>query len=301
MALLLPALLGAPVVAQPNVSGADSLQADSGAWYRAALAVGAYAGAGMFVMENTWYRDREIVRFHFYDDSRAYLQVDKFGHAFGAYVQSYTGYHWLRRSGMTRMSAILYGASWGILLQTPIEIMDGIHEGWGFSWADMAANSLGSGLVIAQAALLDEQLIRFKFGYAPSRYADLANGYLGSSAPSRLLEDYNGHTYWLSIPLARLMPAQAPPIPPWLCLAVGYGANGMIGEIENLGSYGGATIPQVERYRQYYLSLDVDWSRVGVHSRVLRAVLSGINLVKVPLPALEVPSVGRVRLCWMCS
>ena len=280
-------------------SSSDSIEAFRGTWYRAAVAVGTYASVGMIVMEHTWYRDRDLVRFHFYDDSQAYLQVDKFGHAFGSYLQSYAGYHWFLKAGATTREAILSGASWGFLLQTPIEIMDGIHEGWGFSWSDMAANAVGSGLVIGQAMLFDEQIARYKFSYAPSRYAAIANGYLGTSPLSRLLEDYNGHTYWLSVPLARLAGAER--LPPWLCLSVGYGANGMIGEMENITSYEGMDIPPIDRYRQYYLSLDVDWSRVRVRSRLLRAVLRGVGFVKVPFPSLEFMSRGRIRPCLTCN
>jgi uncharacterized protein YfiM (DUF2279 family) len=119
----------------------------------------------MAVMERVWYRDRDRVPFHFFNDIAAYLQVDKAGHAFGAYVQSYAGYHWLRHAGLSRSSALLYGGGLGVILQAPIEVMDGIHEGWGFSWGDMAANAAGSALVVGQELLLSEQFIKFKFSY----------------------------------------------------------------------------------------------------------------------------------------
>jgi hypothetical protein len=199
------------------------------------LLSGAYWVGGMAVMERVWYRYRVRVPFHFFNDNAAYLQVDKAGHAFGAYVQSYVGYHWLRHAGLSRSSALLYGGGLGVILQTPIEVMDGIHEGWGFSWGDMAANTAGSALVVGQELLLGEQLIKFKFSYWGSEYAAMANGYLGTTTLERLLEDYNGHTYWLSIPLGRLTPGDG--VPRWLNVAVGYGANGMIGEFENLSEF----------------------------------------------------------------
>jgi hypothetical protein len=52
----------------------------------------------MAVMERVWCRDRDRVLFHFFNDNAADPQVDKAGHAFGAYVQSYVGYHWLRHA-----------------------------------------------------------------------------------------------------------------------------------------------------------------------------------------------------------
>lgn len=261
------------------------------------LATGAYLAIGTPVMERTWYRDRERVPFHFFDDNGGYLQVDKFGHAFGAYVQSYVGYHWLRRSGFSEGTSLAFGGGLGLILQTPIEVMDGIHEGWGFSWGDMAANAAGSGLVVGQVLLFRDQLVKYKFSYRESPYADMANGYLGESAIERLLEDYNGHTYWLSIPLARVLPVDR--VPPWLNLAVGYSADGMIGEFENLEEYRGVPIPELSRERQYLLTLDVDWTRLAPDSPLLKSILTALTFVKLPLPTLELDSRGRWRGHWL--
>ena len=85
-----------------------------------------YLGA-MLVLQNTWYKDRKVVPFHFYNDSRDYLQVDKCGHAFAAYVESYIGYQCLVNAVVSKTNALIYGGTLGLVLQTPIEIMDGIH------------------------------------------------------------------------------------------------------------------------------------------------------------------------------
>jgi hypothetical protein len=47
--------------------------------------------------------------------------------------KSYIGYHWLRSAGVFRNKALIYGGSLGFVLQAPIEIFDGLYEGWGFS------------------------------------------------------------------------------------------------------------------------------------------------------------------------
>jgi uncharacterized protein YfiM (DUF2279 family) len=258
---------------------------------------GAYAAGGFLVMERVWYSDQERVPFHFFNDNSAYLQVDKFGHAFGSYVQSHVGYHVMRRAGVSRSKALVYGGMVGLVLQTPIEIMDGLHEGWGFSWGDMAANAAGSALVVGQELVFGEQLVRYKFSYRESAYARMANGYLGTTTLERLLEDYNGHTYWLSAPLARLSGVEA--FPPWLSIAFGYGANGMFGEFENITEHNGASIPETARYRQFLVSLDVDWARVPARSPIVQTLLVGLTFAKLPFPALEVASDGRVRGYWL--
>ena len=117
-----------------------------------------------------WYKDHERVPFHFYNDNKGYLQIDKFGHAFGAYFESYIGYHWLRSAGVSRNKSLLYGGTLGFLLQAPIEIFDGIYEGWGFSWGDMLANTSGAALLIGQEALFNDQIIKYKFSMSPSEY-----------------------------------------------------------------------------------------------------------------------------------
>jgi hypothetical protein len=82
------------------------------------------------------------------------------------------------------------------MLQLPIEIWDGMYEGWGFSWSDVGANALGSALVIGQELAFQEQIVKYKFSFSPSPYAPKANGYLGNGF-DELFYDYNGHTYWL--------------------------------------------------------------------------------------------------------
>lgn len=294
----LPAVLGLLLAAhaasaQSNAAADDSAMTNI-RYRNAVLALtGAYVVGSLPVMERVWYRDRERVPFHFANDNAGYLQVDKFGHALGAHVQSHLGYNLLRRSGMSRSQALLYGGTLGLVLQTPIEIMDGLHEGLGFSWGDMAANAAGSALLVGQVLLGDDQIVRYKFSYRPSRYAATANGYLGTTAVERLLEDYNGHTYWLTVPLRTLV--QNGSVPPWLSIAFGYGADGMYGEFANITEYRGVTIPETDRLRQFLLSLDVDWSRIETEWQVLRAVFAGLTFVKLPFPALELTSDGRLR------
>jgi len=254
---------------------------------------GAYYAGSLYLLSQTWYKDRAVVPFHLYDDTGFYLQMDKLGHAFGASVYSQIGYRALLKAGYSRKTALYAGATAGLVLMTPVEIMDGIHEGYGFSWGDMAANATGSALVLLQELRLAEQVVKLKFSYAESPYARNANGYLGRTGFERFVSDYNGQTYWLSAPVNRF--ARASALPPWLNVAVGYSANGMYGERHNLRSYRGVPIPEAVRHRQYLLSLDVDWSRIETRSRALRVVLGALGPLKLPFPALEYNSQDGLR------
>jgi len=283
--------------AQDSIAKTDSAQLNKKYFYKVVAIESAYYVGAMLVLQNTWYRDHPIVPFHFYNDTKGYLQVDKFGHAFGAYVESYIGYKSLQNAGFSKTKALIYGGTLGLILQTPIEIMDGLHDGWGFSWGDMAANAIGSGLVVGQELLFNEQVIKYKFSYWESNYSHSANNYLGKTTLNRLLKDYNGHTYWLSLPVTKLIHNKH--IPGWLNVAGGYGANGMYGEFENLSGYNGVAIPVTRRYRQYLLSLDIDWTKIKTRSKFMKALLQGMTFIKLPFPALEYNSMRKFKGYWM--
>ena len=206
------------------------------------------------------------------------------------------GYHFLKHYGFTKSEALYFGATLGFVLQLPVELMDGFHEGYGFSWGDIAANTTGSVLLAGQELLLNDQVVKYKFSYRESPYSQNANGYLGESGFDRLMSDYNGHTYWLSAPVFRLIFRKAPR---WLNMALGYSANGMYGEFENIREYQGMAIPETPRYRQLLLSPDIDWTRIQTNSGFLKILLKGLTFFKMPLPAIEYNSMGRLKGYWL--
>lgn len=251
-----------------------------------------YLGS-MSYLQFVWYKDAQRVPFHFYNDSKGYLQIDKCGHAFGAYMESYIGYHWLRSAGVSRKKALIFGGPLGLVLQTPIEIFDGLYEGWGFSASDMVANAMGSALVMSQELLFRDQIVKYKLSYWRSEYAKQSNGYLGSNSLESFFADYNSHTYWLSINANKLILKSR--LPSWLNISVGYSANGMFGEFKNRRYYRGVLLPETARTRQFLLSLDVDWTRIKTRSRFLKSVFQSMFIIKLPFPALEINSQGKIK------
>lgn len=256
------------------------------------LYTGLMAGLGF-----VWYKDAERVPFHLYKDGKGYLQIDKTGHAYGAYVESYLCYKWLRKAGVSKNKSLLFGGTMGLVMQTPIEVFDGIYENWGFSWSDMAANTAGSALLIGQEILFDRQFLQYKFGFRRSEYADQSNGMLGDNGLESLFYDYNGHTYWLSTNVNNFIKNDK--IPGWLNLAVGYSANGMFGEFENRATWGGVPLPDTERYRQLLLSPDIDWTKIPTNSKFLKDLFHALNFIKFPAPAIEFSKVEGVKGYWI--
>jgi uncharacterized protein YfiM (DUF2279 family) len=246
--------------------------------------------AGTFyALDKAWYAGYDRSAFHTFDDSGEWLQMDKAGHLFSAYTLGSWGHALLDRCATKPRMADLAGGSLGLLFLSGVEVLDGTSSGWGFSWSDMAANVGGAGLFIGQELAWGEQRLYLKLSAHGTSYAAQRPDLLGEGIAERTLKDYNGQTIWLSANLDRFAPDRG--LPPWLNVAVGYGAEGMISafpvELQEQGMGDG-------RYRQFYLSPDVDLTRIPTRSKVLRTVLFVLNGVKVPLPALEFRSTGKV-------
>ena len=248
--------------------------------------------AGTSYLNYIWYKDHERTSFHFYNDSRGHLQMDKAGHAFSAYYESLIGYHALRQAGANKKKALVFGGTLGIILQTPIEILDGMYEGWGFSWPDMAANTFGSFMFITQQAIWDEQIVLMKFSYSPSIYPSYHSD-LGTTHLNRFFLDYNAHTYWFSANIKKITGLAS--MPEWLNLALGYSANGMIGKLENPSFYVGEPFPHLDRYRQFLFSLDINFAKIPTEKKLLRNFYRAVNVIKIPFPTLEFNRIEGVK------
>jgi len=112
-----------------------------------------------------------------------------------------------------------------------------------------------------------------------------------------MLKDYNSQTYWLNVNLHDLFPSSR--IPGWLCMSLGYGARVMLGARENKWTEPDGTEmdrTDVRRYRRFFLSADVDLTRIHTRSKLLRTVFSVVNMVKIPAPTLEISSESGFRL-----
>ena len=270
-----------------NLYSFDSINAKIDKNFYKFLAVeGIVLTGAITYLKYQWYNDKERVPFHFYNDFKGWNQIDKLGHFYISYLESNVGYSLLKKFNFSEKKALHYGGFQGLILETPIEFFDAYHEGWGFSLSDMLANSFGSLFFIAQQKLFDEQLIRPKLSFSRSIYAQNANGLLGKdNLLSEFIYDYNGYTYWFSFSPKRIFKINK--IPEWINLSFGYGSNGMLGEFENKKTYKGKILPFYKRYRQYYLSLDINLSKIKTNSRPLKKIFNVLSYLKIPLPTIE--------------
>jgi uncharacterized protein YfiM (DUF2279 family) len=269
-------------------------------WLIGGIHVAAY-GSSLIALNNTWYKDYAKQSFHTFNDSREWLQVDKTGHAWSTYNLARASTSLWRWSGMDYKKSALIGGLSSMGYLTVIEFMDAHSAKWGWSWSDVVANVFGTGLYMSQELGWKEQRVQLKFSFHQNSYGDeelhaRANDLFGKSPLERMLKDYNAQTYWLSInPWSFNKNSQ---FPRWLNIAVGYGAAGMFGGFENKWTDNiGNEIVRTDqvRKRQFYLSPDIDFTKIPVRGKFWRTTFSILNAFKFPAPALMLDSKGKFK------
>ncbi len=239
-------------------------------------------GLSLVGLNQLWYADYEKSKLHTLNDNDEWLQMDKFGHVFSSYQVGRAGAELLHWSGVSKKDQLLYGATLGFGFLTVVEVFDGYSKEWGFSWGDMISNAAGTGLYVVQELLWEEQRVTLKYSFHQTKYASQRPDKLGEGLLEEILKDYNGQTYWLSANVHSFVKNDK--IPKWLNVAFGYGAEGMLAGNEETEAL---SFLNSDRKRQYYLSLDIDLSRIKTDSHFLKSVFSVLNVIKVPFPTLE--------------
>jgi uncharacterized protein YfiM (DUF2279 family) len=250
------------------------------------IAVG-YVG-GLAVLSHAWYNENEQTSFHFFNDNSEWKQMDKAGHFWSAFQESKGGVDALKQTGLSEKQAIWLGSLTGILLQTPIELLDGYQESYGASAGDLIANTTGSAAVLAQQLAWREIRIQPKFSFHKTKYAALRPNVLGNSLAVRALKDYNGQTYWLCVDVAKFLPKENN-YPKWLNLALGYGAEEMVYNDPDTNREIGLQELGVllNPYRQYYFTLDLNLRAIKTRNKVLKTAFYILDIFHLPAPALE--------------
>ncbi len=237
-----------------------------------------YAGT-IYGLSKTWYND-PLTNFRIADDSHEWKQMDKAGHLFSSYQICRHTAELYKKTGITKKQAIIYGAISGFFFQTPIEILDGFSPDYGFSPGDMAANLVGPALFVGQYVLWDEVRIVPKYSFHFTPLAEARPELLGRRRTEQWLKDYNGQTYWFSASPRSFAPGSN--WPPWLCFSVGYGIQNMVAaETEQSVELG------YRPYRQYYLSVDIDFTKIKTRSKLIKSLAFLLNSLKIPAPAAE--------------
>ncbi|TNE52919.1 MAG: DUF2279 domain-containing protein [Bacteroidetes bacterium] len=282
-------------------------------------------GGVLVLLHRDWVASGSTSSFHTTNDLGDWNQMDKMGHGLLAYNQSRWLYAGARWAGIRPRAAAWTGFAGGQLMMATLEVFDGYSTPGGFSWSDMGANLLGSGLFLAQQIGWEEQRIALKVSAWPKDYPseplypispagstgsttlqNRSDDIYGTGLASLFLKNYNANTVWLSLNPHSFFPQRATWLPKWLNVAVGMGADNLFAGQgyewkNNINCMGpdcaiyGLDSALYPRTRQFYLSFDIDLTRLPVQNRFLRLLAGALNIIKIPAPALELTDRGDVR------
>jgi hypothetical protein len=239
-----------------------------------------------------WYKDFPKTKFHFFNDAKEWQQMDKLGHLTVSYnfaKASSDLYEW---AGVNHKKASLIGGGYAFAYMLTFELLDAYNQEWGFSAPDLVANTSGVALFTIQDYFWNQQFLKPKFSSHHTSLAQYRPNILGSTPIQQLLKDYNGQTYWISFNPFYMINKETK-VPKWLCLSFGYSINNqLIGNGDTFIYTNGPTQLTFTPYRQYYLSLDVDWEQIPVKNPLLKLLFRGLNIIKIPFPAVEFSKFG---------
>lgn len=239
-------------------------------------------------LASIWYKDAWGNGFKLFNDSPEWLQMDKAGH-------TYTGYHLTRNinnlylwAGNNHNKSLIIGSAVATGYLATFEILDGFSSDWGFSWPDIAANTGGVAWYLAQELIWKEQRLKLKFSASPSPYAQYRPNTLGSTFSERLLKDYNGQTYWLTIAPRQFIKSWKW-LPEWFSFSFGYSVKEKLHGFDNIYTISDPNLGQQTFYakRQFLFSLDIDLEAIPVKKPWIKTLFSVLNHIKIPFPTIE--------------
>lgn len=256
-------------------------------------AVGTFWLGSIIALKEVWYKDSWSGNFHTFNDANQWMQMDKAGHLFAGSFITNNVYHTFRWAGVDKKTSLILGAATSFGYLASFETLDGFSDEWGFSWSDLASNGIGVGWFTAQELLWDEQRIKLKFSAHLSPYAKYRPHVLGSTFSERILKDYNGQTYWLSVNPSIFMTSSAG-FPKWLSIGLGYSVDQKLRGVENTFYYsdGNDYLQYFTARRQYLLSLDIDLTRIPIKKPWLKTLFKMMNHIKIPFPTVEFSKKG---------
>jgi len=248
-----------------NISRLNAVIIGESAFYVGGV-IGLNKGFSHDYLNNKWHQDYA-----------RNLQMDKAAHVFASYQIGNLFFNSLKWSGVNEDAQLLYGAGMGFVFLTSVELVSGFSQ-YGCSFKDILANGIGTSLFVSQELLWKEQRIVVKISFKNLDFI--------SSSPSQMKahirDEFDDQTVWMSVNLHSFFKDSK--IPRWLNIAVGYGVEGVSSpnyvKIDNLNKKAAA-------YRQFYISLDADLTKIETKSHFLKTFFAIFNSVKIPAPSIE--------------
>jgi hypothetical protein len=229
--------------------------------------------------KKAWWSGERAPHFFFHADwDQQFRDQDKFGHMLGGYHLARFGHAGLRSACVGEKKAIIWSAAYAAAFQIQIEIFDGQFKKYGFSYADVIANTTGQTFAVLQELHPSLRAIKPTFSYHKTRaLMNTESGKIpGELRPSL---DYSGQTYWFSTDVNRLLPEDAKPYwPSFIRFSVGHSVTDWINP---------ETAAAQRGKRKIILSLDFDPEKLPGNAPWWRSVKHTLSYYRFPAPALE--------------
>ncbi len=285
-------------------------------WGLTATGLTGYTGV-VVALDQVWYSQYPRSKFHTFNDMGEWEDMDKMGHLYTSYLESRISAELYRWTGLERKKSAYLGFGLGTVFQTTLETLDAFSDEWGWSWGDVAFNTAGGLIYLGQDLAWQEQRIQLKLsswrrplddviitsndGLSTTSLIDRRNFLYGTNPGEILLKDYNSLTIWASVNISSFMKNKDTWVPKWLNVSIGYGAENVYGGFSNQWTDDDGAVyvlspEDFERYRQIFLSFDVDLTKIPVKNKVLKSILTGLNMLKIPAPAVEFNTLGKVKV-----
>jgi len=229
--------------------------------------------------KKAWWSGEKAPHFFFRSDwDEDFRDQDKFGHLLGGYQLSRVGYESLQAACVSKKKALTAGVAYAAFFQLQIEIFDGMYKKYGFSYADMLANTAGQMLEAEQELHPHLKWLKPTISYSPS---DAMRNRANFTAPSELRRslDYSGQTYWFAANIRELLGSRAPPYwPSLLRFSAGHSITDYIDPITGASH---------RARRKLLLSIDLDPEHLPGQNRLWKLVKHELSYYHFPSPALQ--------------
>lgn len=229
-------------------------------------------------MKNAWWSGKRADHFFFRADwDENFRDQDKFGHAVGGYHLARFGAAALRSACISKPRAAAWGAVYAAAFQVQIEIWDGMFEKYGFSYADLLANTAGMALAVLHETHPETRAIKPTISYARTAALRNRDNIPGELRPSL---DYSGQTYWLSADVNAMLPPAAKPFwPSFLRVSAGHSITDWIDPV---------TGANLRAKRKIVLTIDFDAEKLPGENRIWKTFKRQLSYIHLPSPALVI-------------
>jgi hypothetical protein len=230
------------------------------------------AMAGIVIYQDNGYWKDNRARFHFKEDLKYSLQVDKIAHFWDTALLSSVLSLSVEWANVPKKDAVLWGAGGSLLFNTFTEIQDGFSE-WGFDRVDWLANLGGAFWYVGKNTVPFMENLDIKWNYYPSPNLDTPGAFTGQR--HLIFDDYEGFTFWMSFKVNSVLPKSVEQFwPDFLCFAVGYGARDIL---------------KPDKYSVWYVGLDYDMTKIIPQDTwFLKSLSETLNYIHFPAPAIRI-------------